>query len=209
MAQWAGGAWGRPPVWLIRHSHFPLFCSIVSKCEKLLSSPPHTKLFIGLHCGMIPAALLQLPASEGVLLDGVWQLGFASVDLWAVKDGQINTLSIPDRIRGLHLHTTLKCHTISVSSQPFRVGFGEGKWEVTPHTPLPAGNTKGHHVIPDDVIWHLTSNDSVSQSKELNWRGECIPFQGWVPILSLMERAVSCLGQDWQSNCPNQDWSRP
>lgn len=58
------------------------------------------------------------------------------VDLWAEKDGQIHTLSIPDRIRRSeicqHLYTTLMEHTIFVSSQPSWVGFGEGEQEVTP-----------------------------------------------------------------------------
>lgn len=51
---------GRPPVWIIRHSRFPPFSPIVSKCGRLLSSLPHKKLFIGLDWGGIPAASLQL-----------------------------------------------------------------------------------------------------------------------------------------------------
>jgi hypothetical protein len=65
-----------------------------------------------------------------------------AVDLWAVKDSQINALSIPDRIRGLHLHTILTSHTTFVSSQPSWVRFGEGK-KVTATYPSPTWQHKG------------------------------------------------------------------
>lgn len=63
------------------------------------------------------------------------------VDLWAVKDGQINTLSIPDRIRGsetcLYLHTAHPdTGHIFVPSQPFWVGCGEGARRRWHHAPL-------------------------------------------------------------------------
>lgn len=184
VAQWAGRAWRRPPVRIIRYSHFPLFCSIVSKCEKLLSSPPHTKLFIGLYWGMILTALTE---TAGLRRSFAWWRLAAwfcpQVDLWAVKDGQINTRSISDRIREsetcLHLHTArIQCTSLCLPSPS---GWAVGRpSRRRHHTPLSeAGNTKGRLEIPDDVIWHLTSfNGSISQSKGLSWRGKCIPFQG-------------------------------
>lgn len=112
------------------------------------------KLFIGLYWGMIPAAALWLPATEGVWLAGVKQL-CPQGDLWSVKDSQINTLSIPDRIRGPHLHASLTHHTIF--SQPCWVGFVEVIRRSWPHTPLPSGQAKGHYAFPEGLfgIQHL------------------------------------------------------
>lgn len=131
---------------------------------------------------MIPDALLKLPA----LKEFAWWCLAAQicpqVDLWAVKDGQINTPSILDRTRGpetsWYLRSSRMQHTIFVSSRPFPVGFGEGKWEETPHTLLPADSTKGRHEIPDDVIRHVASNGSISQFKGLNWSDNCL----WPPV---------------------------
>ena len=68
------------------------------------------------------------------------------VDLWAVKHGQINTLSIPDRIRRSetrqHSHTSLMPCTISVSPQPSGVGFREGSRRWHPR-PSPSWQYKG------------------------------------------------------------------
>lgn len=137
-AQRAVRAQQRPPVQITRHSCFPLFCSIVSKCEKLLSSPPHTKPFIGLYWCMVPAALLKLPA----LKEFAWWCLAAQlcpqVDLWAVKDGQINTPSIPDRTTGSetswYLGTSLMQHTVCLPG-PSRWGLERASWR-RPHTPF-------------------------------------------------------------------------
>lgn len=107
-----------------------------------------TKLFIGLYWGMIPAAVLQLPATEGAWLDGVRQL-CPQGDLWSVKDSQINTLSIPDRIRGLHLHASLRTTQSFLSCWVGFVGVIRRRW---PHSPLPSGQAKGHYAFPGGLF---------------------------------------------------------
>lgn len=68
-----------------------------------------------------------------------------------MKDSQINTLSIPDRIRGPHLHAAL---TYPPPSFPSLAGWVRSSW---PHTPLPAGQAKGHYAFLEGLfgIKHL------------------------------------------------------
>lgn len=76
------------------------------------------------------------------------------VDLWAVKDGQINTLSIPDRIRGsetcLHLHTAPIQGTSLCLPSPS--GWGAGRAHVGGDTMLPSSSWQ-HKGSPGDSRW--------------------------------------------------------
>ena len=79
------------------------------------------------------------------------------------ETGRINTLSIPDRIG-----RSETCQHLHTSSQPSWVGFREGVGGDT-HSPLSAGNTKGHWDILDATIWHLMCcNGSISLIKRLS-----------------------------------------
>lgn len=107
-------AQGRPPVLTISHSHFPLFSSIVAKCEKLLSRP-HIQCSLLVFTEAWSASMLKVPASKQRYLMTSGSLALLQIDLWAVKDGQINIFCILDRIRVSgtcsHLHIALTYHT--------------------------------------------------------------------------------------------------
>lgn len=106
-------AQGRPPVLTISHSHFPLFSSIVAKCEKLLSGHTNNALYWSL-LRHDQASMLRLPASKKCYCMTSGSLVVLQIDLWAVKDGQINIFCILDRIRVSgtcsHLHIALTYH---------------------------------------------------------------------------------------------------
>lgn len=91
-------AQGRPPVLTISHSHFPLFSPIVAKCEKLLSRP-HIQCSLLVFTEAWSASMLKVPASKKCYLMTSGSLALLQIDLWAVKDGQINVFCILDRIR--------------------------------------------------------------------------------------------------------------
>ena len=69
------------------------------------------------------------------------------VDLWAVKDGQINTLSIPDRIRlsetRLHLHTTQIQRTSLCAFPALLGGVWRGRVGGDTTVPSPSWQHKG------------------------------------------------------------------
>lgn len=106
-------AQGRPPVLTISHSHFPLFSPIVPKCEKLLSRP-HIQCSLLVFTEAWSASMLKVPASKKCYLMTSGSLALLQIDLWAVKDGQINIFCILDRIRVSgtcgHLHIPLTFH---------------------------------------------------------------------------------------------------
>lgn len=106
-------AQARPPVLPISHPHFPLFSSIVAKSEKLLSGRTNNALYWSL-LRHDQAPLLRLPASKPRYWMTSGSLALLQIDLWAVKDGQINIFCILDRIRVSgtcsHLHIALTYH---------------------------------------------------------------------------------------------------
>lgn len=120
----------RPPVLPISHSHFPLFSSIVAKCEKLPSGHTNNALYWSL-LRHDRASMWRLPASKKSYWMTSGSLALLQIDLWAVKDGQINIFCILDRIRisgtCIHLHIALTYHISIVSVAHFnRLGHSEG-----------------------------------------------------------------------------------
>jgi len=102
-----------PPVLPVSHSHFPLFFSVVAKCEKLLSGRTNNALYWSL-LRRDQASMLRPPASKKCCWMTSGRLALIQIDLWAVKDGQINIFCILDRIRVSgpcsHLHIALTYH---------------------------------------------------------------------------------------------------
>lgn len=92
---------------------FPTVFLYWAKCEKLLSGHTNNALYWSL-LRHDQASMLRLPASKKCYSMTSGSLALLQIDLWAVKDGQINIFCILDRIRVSgtcsHLHIALTYH---------------------------------------------------------------------------------------------------
>lgn len=100
----------RPPVLTISHSRFPLFPSIEASSKVF---PTQSSLWVFTEAWSKQLRWSRQPESSPFLMAFGRLVLHGRTDLLFVKDGQINTLGIPDKIRpfraGSDLHMTPAC----------------------------------------------------------------------------------------------------